>query len=154
MKLYTKIISWVSGFYEYRSCNDGCCLKRPQPLSIFVPSVNGWWLVEAQTRSKLPRVLQLQVSSLRVADAAAVALACTRSIFRCEIWWLQVNKHIHLPIHTRAVSLVWSEREWAPIITYIHKSKYRGREMLPTLTTPGSSPTGSYAYSLITRSPD
>ena len=40
-------------------------------VHIFVPPVSGLLLsVEAQIRIKLPCVLQLQLSSLRVADAA------------------------------------------------------------------------------------
>ena len=49
-------------------------LKRPQSTIVhikLVPPVRGLpSLVEAQTRIKLPRVLQLQSSSLWVADAA------------------------------------------------------------------------------------
>ena len=51
-----------------------CYLKQPRQsttVHIFVPAVSGLpSSVEAQIRIKLPRVLQLQSSSLRVADAA------------------------------------------------------------------------------------
>ena len=63
----------------------GPYLKRPQPLSI-VPLVSGLPLmvVEAQTRIRLPRVCQLQSSSLRVTDAALkVVFHCHWLAFTC-----------------------------------------------------------------------
>ena len=72
-KLYTETMSLISGVCE---CPLSMAyLKQPrQSVTVhikFVPLVSGLLLsVEAQIRIKLPHMLQLQLSSLQVADAA------------------------------------------------------------------------------------
>ena len=88
-KLYTKFMSWISGVYKFRLCMALTwsmdhivyvvrvlyypCLKLPlwSKFILLVGSLpfHDLWQ-HIQTRSKLPCVLQLQSSPLRLTDAA------------------------------------------------------------------------------------
>ena len=71
-KLHAQIMSWVSSVYECRSCTKILPEATSTIMHKFKPLRAGccWSSVAVQTMIKLPCVLQLQSSSLRVAEAA------------------------------------------------------------------------------------
>ena len=143
-KLYSKIMSWISGVYECRSCM--ALTLRPK----FVLPVS-WWLVALQTRSKLPRMLQpcFELSTLTLwqlpficrmhgncpssAECMAIALHLPNAWqlpITCRMHGIDLCKlkcaHLRFTVYSRkqanihmhvcnAVLLVWSLLRLAPI---------------------------------------
>ena len=88
----------------------GPYLKRLQPLSILtylaLVVACRWWLVEAQTRIKLPHVLQLQ--STRLHWPLMLHNIDLHGIFECEIygkWLVQASIDTHTPVQCSHASV-------------------------------------------------